>query len=262
MVGGRAAAAVCWCLALATPQTWAYAPGGVRSQAQRSCARASALRASADAPHARAAPADGSAVSRRLLVLAALASPAAAWASGGATAGKYTSIPMAKRRYYGRVQEAVHEFVLLEPEIKSGADSAAYKDFFGDNMLIKSASKKSACVGDEKQCTSPEKRTSRWADMQLTMFLLGNAFRIDASKAPERIKQVQQARRFFKEVEGMQLAAKKGDGETTRARYDGARALLDEYLDAVDLPPSSYDVYKSEFDTMPVKLCASGTFCI
>ena len=31
-----------------------------------------------------------------------------AWASGGATAGKYTTIPIAKRRYYGRVQEAVH----------------------------------------------------------------------------------------------------------------------------------------------------------
>ena len=34
-----------------------------------------------------------------------------AWASGGATAGKYTTIPIAKRRYYGRVQQAVHEFV-------------------------------------------------------------------------------------------------------------------------------------------------------
>ena len=34
-----------------------------------------------------------------------------AFASGGATAGKYTTIPIAKRRYYGRVQEGVHEFV-------------------------------------------------------------------------------------------------------------------------------------------------------
>ena len=40
-----------------------------------------------------------------------LTPPEAALASGGATAGKYTTIPIAKRRYYGRVQEAVHEFV-------------------------------------------------------------------------------------------------------------------------------------------------------
>ena len=37
--------------------------------------------------------------------------PLDAWASGGATAGKYTTIPIAKRRYYGRVQQGVHDFV-------------------------------------------------------------------------------------------------------------------------------------------------------
>lgn len=41
----------------------------------------------------------------------ALTVPSVAWASGGATAGKYTTIPIAKRRYYGRVQQAVHDFV-------------------------------------------------------------------------------------------------------------------------------------------------------
>lgn len=39
----------------------------------------------------------------------AFITPDLANASGGATAGKYTTIPIAKRRYYGRVQEAVHE---------------------------------------------------------------------------------------------------------------------------------------------------------
>jgi hypothetical protein len=37
--------------------------------------------------------------------------PPDALASGGATAGKYTTIPIAKRRYYGRVQQGVHDFV-------------------------------------------------------------------------------------------------------------------------------------------------------
>lgn len=49
-----------------------------------------------------------------------LSVPAPAYASGGATAGKYTTIPIAKRRYYGRVQEAVHEFLLMAPAVIKG----------------------------------------------------------------------------------------------------------------------------------------------
>ena len=46
--------------------------------------------------------------------------PSPAYASGGATAGKYTTIPIAKRRYYCRVQEAVHEFLLMGPAVIKG----------------------------------------------------------------------------------------------------------------------------------------------
>lgn len=53
-----------------------------------------------------------------LLPLSISISPA--YASGGATAGKYTTIPIAKRRYYGRVQEAVHEFLLMAPAVIKG----------------------------------------------------------------------------------------------------------------------------------------------
>ena len=49
-----------------------------------------------------------------------LLNPNTAYASGGATAGKYTTIPIAKRRYYGRVQEAVHEFLLMAPAVIKG----------------------------------------------------------------------------------------------------------------------------------------------
>lgn len=44
--------------------------------------------------------------------------PAAAEASGGATAGKYTTIPIAKRRYFGRVKQGVYEFTLLGDAVK------------------------------------------------------------------------------------------------------------------------------------------------
>lgn len=45
------------------------------------------------------------AASIMLPTLLSLSNTPPAYASGGATAGKYTTIPIAKRRYYGRVQE-------------------------------------------------------------------------------------------------------------------------------------------------------------
>ena len=38
-------------------------------------------------------------------LMSAVVMPEASLASGGATAGKYTSIPIAKRRYFGRVKQ-------------------------------------------------------------------------------------------------------------------------------------------------------------
>lgn len=61
-----------------------------------------------------------SAMSTAAAGFAILTSPSASYASGGATAGKYTTIPIAKRRYYGRVQEAVHEFLLMAPAVIKG----------------------------------------------------------------------------------------------------------------------------------------------
>ena len=64
------------------------------------------------------------AVSRRRDALAAAAAlcllgsaPLPAVASGGATAGKYTTIPIAKRRYFGRVKQGVFEFLQMEKPV-------------------------------------------------------------------------------------------------------------------------------------------------
>ena len=58
-------------------------------------------------------------------------------ASGGATAGKYTTIPIAKRRYYGRVQEAVHEYLLIGPAIVKGdIEDPTLKLFFDKNGIV------------------------------------------------------------------------------------------------------------------------------
>ena len=63
--------------------------------------------------------------------------PSPVSASGGATAGKYTTIPIAKRRYYGRVQEAVHEYLLIGPAIVKGEmEDPTLKLFFDKNGIV------------------------------------------------------------------------------------------------------------------------------
>ena len=44
-------------------------------------------------------------------LMSAVVMPEASLASGGATAGKYTSIPIAKRRYFGRVKQGASALV-------------------------------------------------------------------------------------------------------------------------------------------------------
>merc|ERR1740136_5556 len=63
--------------------------------------------------------------------------PGEAWGSGGATAGKYTTIPIAKRRYYGRVQEAVHEFLEMGPAmLKKDMTDPLIQHFFDPNGAV------------------------------------------------------------------------------------------------------------------------------
>lgn len=78
-------------------------------------------------------------------LLPLLAPAAPAHASGGATAGKYTTIPIAKRRYYGRVQEAVHEFLLMAPAIIKGDTTDPTVQVRGLAMW---------CLNSEAQCSA------------------------------------------------------------------------------------------------------------
>lgn len=58
--------------------------------------------------------------------------PSSSFASGGATAGKYTTIPIAKRRYYGRVQQGVHDFLAMMPELAKADTTGEKCQFFFD----------------------------------------------------------------------------------------------------------------------------------
>ena len=62
--------------------------------------------------------------------------PTASFASGGATAGKYTTIPIAKRRYYGRVQQGVHDFLAMMPELAKADTTGEKCQFFFDTKGV------------------------------------------------------------------------------------------------------------------------------
>lgn len=184
--------------------------------------------------------------------------PSAACASGGATAGKYTTIPIAKRRYYGRVQEAVHEFLLMTPAvIKGDLTDPTVQDFFDVTKTVVIPGKKKdingICTKKDGDCKSTDIVDSRFNDMKTTMYLLGNAFRINQTKAPDNLPSVKAAKKFFRVMNKFELKVlkkpKKNDSDATQLFAD-ALDLLDLYLDLVELPPTESGHYDQEFSTL------------
>ena len=110
-------------------------------------------------------------------------------------------------------------------------------------------------------CETKEKFTSRWTDLQNSMFFLGNAFRLDSGKPPEKVRQVKEAKAFFAEVEKLRKAAAKGDQSEAVVHFVAAREALDIYLNEVELPPSGDQEYAREADETVPSLC-QGSFCI
>jgi hypothetical protein len=110
------------------------------------------------------------------------------------------------RRYYGRVQQAVHEFLLMGTDIIKG-DISAYsiQNFFDVTATVvveggKNMSIGGQCTKKDGDCRGKEVRDSRWNDMKTSMYLLGNSFRINQQKAPDNLPTVKAAKKFFKEV--------------------------------------------------------------
>lgn len=207
-------------------------------------------------------------VSRRnlLAISTALAigsfAPQPVHASGGATAGKYTTIPIAKRRYFGRVKQGVYEFTLVGEAIRKGdLQGEDVTNFFAQTIKVQSERKKKQCVGSASACEVKEEFSSRWEDMKLSMFLLGNAFRMDSGKPPEKVKQVKEAKAFFTQVEKLQIASRTGDKKAAAARYADAIDALEIYLNDVELPPTDNPEYQIETDLTVPSLC-QGSFCI
>lgn len=195
-----------------------------------------------------------------MLVLGAL--PEFATASGGATAGKYTTIPIAKRRYFGRVKQGVYEYLGVGAALKAGdLQAAPIEQFFADTIQVSSAKQKRQCIGDDNSCKTKEKFSSRWEDLKLSMYLLGNAFRTDSGKPPEKVKQVKEAQAFFVQVEKLRKARLKGDRKAAALTYAASIEALETFLNDVDLPPTAAPDYAQAADLEVMSLC-QGSFCI
>ena len=64
--------------------------------------------------------------------------------------------------------------------------------------------------------------------MKLSMFLLGNAFRMDSGKPPEKVKQVKEAKAFIAQVEKLRKARLAGDKKAVALSYAASIEALDE----------------------------------
>jgi len=181
--------------------------------------------------------------------------PEPAFASGGATAGKYTTIPIAKRRYYGRVQQSVHEFLLLGPEVVQADFSQPMIQRFFDpkGLVVVEAKRKDVngqCTKKNGDCKGSEVRDSIYNDMKTSMYLLANAFRLNQTKAPDNLPSVRAAKKFFKEMDLIEKAAnkKRKNDRDSVVHFAAALEALDAFLDLVELPPSDSGWYEQEFD--------------
>lgn len=167
------------------------------------------------------------------------------------------TIPIAKRRYYGRVQQGVHEFLAMGNDVVKGDMAAAsIQNFFDPQGALIVAAKRQdvngQCTKKDGDCKGKEIRDSRYNDMKASMYLLGNAFRTDQQKPPDRLPTVKAAKAFFKEMDEMEKLVKKKRQNDKQAQqvYLAALEILDSYLDLVELPPTDSGHYDQDFDTL------------
>ena len=138
--------------------------------------------------------------------------PSPAQASGGATAGG-AYLLSAKQRYNNRVTAGVKGFLALSGPLEGGSIAEA-KAFLSS------------------------KEEGGWEDFKSAGYLLSNAFRRNSTTAPDSLPSVKAWKAFAAEVEKMQKAVDKKSKSGVADAYKKAEALLDGYLELVELPPS------------------------
>lgn len=182
-------------------------------------------------------------------------------ASGGATAGKYSTIPSAKRRFYGRVRQGIYQFLSMEDSITKGEfDDPAIEQFFAKTILLQKGGEKIAgCMFAD--CVTKEKRTSRWNDFRASADLLASAFRYSADDVNDRLPQVKLIRAYAKKVDKMKTAIKEDDKDKAKQLFKDAKRDLNQYTGMVELKPLDSEDYTHEWDTRAQVWC-QGDFCV
>ena len=88
--------------------------------------------------------------------------------------------------------------------VKADMTAQSIQDFFDVTKTVVMEAKNSSingqCTKKDGNCKGKEIRDSRYNDMKTTMYLLGNAFRINQTKAPDNLPTVKAAKAFFKEM--------------------------------------------------------------
>jgi hypothetical protein len=137
--------------------------------------------------------------------------------------------------------------------IQADMGAPEIQHFFDPQGLVVVAARRQdingQCTKKDGSCKGKEVRDSTYNDMKASMYLLGNAFRINQTKAPDNLPTVKAAKAFFREMDLVEKAAKKGKANDKEAvgHYAQALDILDEYLDLVELPPTNSGWYDKEF---------------
>ena len=142
--------------------------------------------------------------------------------------------------------------------LKGDMNDPIIQTFFDVNGVVVVKARNQAingvCTKKDNSCKGAEIRDSRWNDMKASMYLLGNAFRINQTKAPDNLPTVRAAKAFFKEMDAMEKAVKVKKPKTMDKEcikhYAAGLDILDTYLDLVELPPIDSGHYDKEFDTL------------
>jgi len=191
--------------------------------------------------------------------------PEEALASGGSTAGKYSTIPSAKRRFYGRVRQGLYQFLLMEKPIMAGnLQDPVIEDFFAKTLIkdTRDGGKKiDKQCGFGADCEVKVKRTSRWLDWKVASDLLASAFRYDANDVNDYLPQVKLIRAAHKKIDKMKTALENGDAATAQTLFKKIKGELNKYTYMVELEPLESEDYTHPWDTLPEVWC-QGSFCI
>eukprot|EP00929_Paragymnodinium_shiwhaense_P059490 TRINITY_DN29792_c0_g1_i3.p1 TRINITY_DN29792_c0_g1~~TRINITY_DN29792_c0_g1_i3.p1 ORF type:complete len:140 (+),score=31.49 TRINITY_DN29792_c0_g1_i3:251-670(+) len=134
-----------------------------------------------------------------------------------------------------------------EPLLAKQLNDARVTKFFARNIVTQKAEKVPNCrPGLGFKCDIEEKKTSRWNDLKISSYLLGNAVRSSlSSNSDAQIKLVKKA---AKSVRLLREALETSNAAEAEESYLAAKGAFARYAAMVDLPPLTLAAYDHPWD--------------